>query len=158
MRKYYLAYGSNLNLYAMAVRCSSARVVSAAKIRGYRLAYKGGEDGCAYLTLENDPCSKVPVGIFEVTDSDISKLDLYEGYPVLYEKVYLPVRVHLLKKEALVYIMKDEFSYHLPSLDYINTCKVGYEHFGFDSSILDEALDYSISKIPKQKIYSKKEM
>lgn len=45
--------------------------------------------------------------------------------------------------------MRDMFSYHLPSGYYIATCEEGYKNFNFDKNILDEALTYSISNIPK---------
>lgn len=54
------------------------------------------------------------------------------------------------KRKALIYIMKDEFFYHLPSSEYVSVCKFGYEDFWFDKTILDEALGYSISKIPNE--------
>lgn len=159
MKKYYLAYGSNLNLYSMKMRCPNAVAVSRGVLDNYRLAYKGGDDGYAYLTIEEAEDCQVPVGIFEVTDSDIAKLDYYEEYPVFYEKKYLPIRIRFFKKKALIYVMKDEFSYHVPSDQYVKTCMEGYSHFGFDKKILDEALAYSIENIPKQKKKSKeKEM
>ena len=39
MNKYYLAYGSNLNLEQMSRRCPTARVVGKAQLENYRLAF-----------------------------------------------------------------------------------------------------------------------
>ncbi len=152
MKNYYLAYGSNLNLYAMKGRCPDARVVSKGILNNYRLVYRGSTDGYSYLTIEEAEGYKVPVGIFEVSLKDVASLDFYEGYPSLYDKKYVSVKAKWRKYKGLIYVMKDEFSYHMPSNQYIDTCEVGYEHFGFDKNILDEALAYSISNIPKQKI------
>lgn len=149
-KKYYLAYGSNLNLWAMEVRCPKAKAVSKGVLEGYRLAYRGGSDSYAYLTIEEAEGYQVPVGIFEVSPSDVDKLDYYEGYPTLYEKKYIPIKIKGWKRKALIYVMKDMFSYHVPSDSYIRTCEEGYDDFGFDKMILDEALTYSLSNTPKQ--------
>jgi len=140
-----------LNIWAMKGRCPDAKVVSKKVLDNYRLVYKGGEDECAYLTIEEAEGYQVPVGVFEVSSDDIDKLDFYEGYPKLYDKCYIFVRIRGLKRKALIYIMREEFTYHIPSKNYINTCEIGYENFGFDKTILDEALAYSISNIPSPK-------
>ena len=51
MKKYYLAYGSNLNLRQMALRCHTAKPVGTAVIKDYELLFKGSKTG-AYLTIE----------------------------------------------------------------------------------------------------------
>ena len=51
MKRYYLAYGSNLNLQQMALRCPMAKPVGTAVIRDYELLFKGSKTG-AYLTIE----------------------------------------------------------------------------------------------------------
>ena len=51
MKKYYLAYGSNLNVHQMKYRCPTARIVGTAVIRDYELLYKGSKTG-SYLTIE----------------------------------------------------------------------------------------------------------
>lgn len=152
MKKYYLAYGSNLNYFEMKERCPESRIISRGTLYDYRLVYKGVEDGYAYLSVEEALGYQVPIGIYEVSSQDIDNLDFYEGYPDLCEKCYLPIRIKCFKRKALIYIMKDEFFYHLPSSDYVSVCEFGYGDFGFDKAILDEALGYSISKIPKQKM------
>ena len=51
MKKYYLAYGSNLNIPQMQYRCPEARIVGTAVIEGYRLLFNGSKTG-SYLTIE----------------------------------------------------------------------------------------------------------
>ena len=51
MKKYYIAYGSNLNVQQMKFRCPTARVVGTSVIRNYELLYKGSKTG-SYLTIE----------------------------------------------------------------------------------------------------------
>ncbi len=138
---YYLAYGSNLNLYHLSNMSEGARVVGTTKLNGYRLVFKGSADNYAYLTIEKCPESSVPLGIFSIPMEDMEVLDKYEGYPVLYDRVTMPVIIDGKKEEAYIYIMKPEFDYYLPSKGYIATCEEGYEDFGFDYKFLDQALE-----------------
>ncbi len=82
-KRLYVAFGSNLNLRQMKMRCPTAQVVGTATIKDYELLFKGSKTG-AYLTIE--PCEGgiVPVGIWEVTQEDERALDHYEGYPEIY--------------------------------------------------------------------------
>ena len=149
LKKYYLAYGSNLNLMYMQKRCTSSKPIKDSTLKNFRLAYKGSADGFAYLTIEPAIDFQVPLGVFELSYKDIKRLDLYEGYPHLYEKAYSPLQINSKEKEALIYIMQERFTYHLPSKEYIEICKKGYEDFGFDTIYLDDALDYTINQMKK---------
>lgn len=80
MKRYYAAYGSNLNLEQMKWRCPDAKVIGTAVIEGYELLFKGSKTG-SYLTIEPDVKNQVPVGIFEVSKADENSLDRYEGFP-----------------------------------------------------------------------------
>ena len=48
-KRYYLAYGSNLNMEQMHYRCPGAVPLGTAELEGYRLLFKGSKTG-AYLT------------------------------------------------------------------------------------------------------------
>ena len=150
-KRYYLAYGSNLNLNEMKSRCSSARKIGTTILNDYRLVYKGSKDEEAFLTLEQAKDSSVPLGIFELSIKDIVNLDRYEGYPFLYSKKYILIKIGNKTVKALVYIMNDNFDYHLPSEDYILSCIEGYQDFGFDTQILAGALKDTKENLPKIK-------
>ena len=66
MKKYYIAYGSNLNVQQMKFRCPTARIVGTSVIKDYQLLYKGSKTG-SYLTIEKKKGGIVPVAIWEVT-------------------------------------------------------------------------------------------
>ena len=83
--KLYLAYGSNLNIVQMIIRCPDAKFYGTAEIKDYELLFKGSKTG-AYLTIERRKGSNVPVGVWAVTERDISALDRYEGFPAFYYK------------------------------------------------------------------------
>lgn len=148
---YYLAYGSNLNLEEMSRRCPNAKPIGTVLLQDYHLVYKGVGDGYAYLTIERQNDSFVPLGLFEVTKSDIKQLDHYEGYPLLYEKRIIPILIDDKKVDALIYIMKEEYDYHLPCLSYIKTCKDGYTDFSFDHIYLETALQETKDNLSKTK-------
>ena len=80
MKRYYLAYGSNLNVRQMKLRCPKATILGTAKLNGWELLFKGSKTG-SYLTIEENENGSVPVVIWEVTPSDEKALDRYEGYP-----------------------------------------------------------------------------
>ena len=85
MKKYYLAYGSNLNVAQMRWRCPDARALGTATIEDYRLLFKGSKTG-SYLTIEAQEGAQVPVAVWEVSEEDEKRLDRYEGFPTFYYK------------------------------------------------------------------------
>lgn len=122
--KYYLAYGSNLNIDQMAHRCPDARTVGTSEIRDYQLAFRRG-----YLTIEPAEGSSVPVGIWEISDDDEKKLDRYEGFPKFYRKEYATVQHKGRTMTCLVYVMNDGFPVQAPSDFYFYTVLHGYRDF-----------------------------
>lgn len=147
MKRYYLAYGSNLNVRQMAWRCPTAKAVGIAVIKDYELLFKGSKTG-AYLTIEPKVGAEVPVAVWSVELADEKRLDVYEGFPAFYYKteIELPVRYFSGKtvlRKAFVYIMHEERPPGLPSGSYVRTCLEGYSNFSFDESILLAALNNS---------------
>ena len=148
MKKYYIAYGSNLNVKQMKFRCPGAKVVGISVIKDYQLLYKGSKTG-SYLTIEKKKGGMVPVAVWEVTADDEKRLDAYEGYPNFYYKtdMQLTVKSHITgrkkKLDAFVYIMHEERKLGIPSYAYVRTCVQGYRDFGFDLKHLRLAFDIS---------------
>jgi len=150
-KKYYLAYGSNLNLENMMNRCPSAKIIGTIMLNDYRLVYKGKNDNYSYLTIERCDGYSIPMAVYEITLTDLLSLDDYEGYPWLYSKSYVPLNIEGKKRKALIYIMNLDFDYHLPSQEYIDICMEGYEDFEFDKNILEQALLDTKRNISKTK-------
>lgn len=148
MPKYYLAYGSNLNVRQMARRCPTAKPVGTAVIRDYKLLFKGSKTG-AYLTIEKKKGGTVPVAVWEVTDNDEKRLDAYEGCPTFYYKTEMELPVKFLKDgktktiTGFVYIMHEDRQLEIPSRQYVHTCADGYMDFGFGLKYLEIALNTS---------------
>lgn len=148
-KRFYLAYGSNLNVEQMEKRCPTARIYGTAMINGYELLFKGSKTG-AYLTIEKKHDGQVPVAVWIVTPADERSLDMYEGFPNYYYKKDFKVNVktldgHSRKIDAFAYIMHEDRKRAEPSRFYVRCCQVGYEKFGFDKKFLDEAYERSVT-------------
>ena len=147
-KRYYLAYGSNLNVQQMEMRCPTARMIGTATLENYRLMFKGSKTG-SYLTIEPEEGSTVPVGVWDVTARDELALDRYEGYPTFYYKkeLELPItgiRTGIVRqRKAFVYIMHEDRLLGVPSNMYMRICMEGYMDFGFNYDTLWEAYEYS---------------
>lgn len=147
-KRYYIAYGSNLNIPQMRMRCPGARIIGTSVIEDYQLLFKGSKTG-SYLTIEPKAGAEVPVVVWEVTEPDEKALDRYEGYPNFYYKKEMTLDIKgirtkkVRRREAFVYIMHEERELGIPSWYYVNTCLDGYRAFGFDEKYLFDAIRVS---------------
>lgn len=141
---YYIAYGSNLNIRQMRMRCPSARIIGTSEIPNYELLFKGSKTG-SYLTIEPKEGSAVPVAVWEVTERDELALDRYEGFPTFYYKAEMVLSIKGIKtgkvreRTVFVYIMHEDRPIGTPSTYYLRTCLEGYDDFGFDAKSLMNA-------------------
>lgn len=136
MKRYYIAYGSNLSLQQMKYRCPTAKVVGTSTLKDWRLLFNGP------ASIERNEGYEVPVLIWDIQPEDEKSLDRYEGYPNYYRKAMLDVEVNGEKIEAMVYIMNHNGESE-PGMTYYNVLLEGYERFGFDKAILEKALEES---------------
>ena len=143
MDKLYLAYGSNLNLEQMSHRCPTAKVVGATTIKDYALLFRG-QNGGAVATIEPIKGSEVPCLVWEITPTDEMALDRYEGYPFLYRKEIVKVKLGRKTVEIMVYIMNEGKPLNAPSCYYYSTILQGYKSAGFDVAILKKAVADSV--------------
>lgn len=135
MNKLYVAYGSNLNVRQMGIRCPNAKVVGIGELVGYQLTFRG------VATVEPRENSSTPVAVWEINPNDEKALDRYEGYPRLYRKENISVRMmDGSENEAMVYIM-NEGSPRLPNNYYLQTIEQGYDDIGLDKKVLQVALE-----------------
>ena len=153
MAKHYcIAYGSNLNVGQMETRCPTARPLGTAVLKDRRLSFKGSKTG-AYLTIDHCPGAETPVAVWEVSDSDILRLDRYEGYPGFYDReevwiTYRGLRTHRQRTvKAFVYVMTGDRTVGIPSNGYMRTCLEGYDAFGFSRRYLFEAYTCCIEEV-----------
>lgn len=141
MKRYYIAYGSNLNVRQMKMRCPKARVIGTAEIRNFELLFKESKTG-SYLTVEPKDGGIIPVAVWETTEADESALDRYEVYPAFYYKKDIKLQYKGIRTgkrrtiNAFAYIMHEDRPIGVPSIYYMKTCLDGYDTFYFDKQIL----------------------
>lgn len=139
-RRYYLAYGSNLDRKAMAVRCPGARVAGMAVLVDWKLVFKYHAD--------IEPCEgrAVPVLVWEIGERDEESLDFYEGFPRYYVKKEFSVTMMDLDGKnpvditAMAYVMTEGHFLREPAPSYYRILEDGYESFGFNTHLLELAL------------------
>ena len=69
----YVAYGSNLSVEQMALRCPDATIIGTGRIRDYKLVFRFHAD------IEKSKGSYVPVLVWKISKADEKRLDIYEG-------------------------------------------------------------------------------
>jgi len=150
-KRYYIAYGSNLNIDQMRFRCQDARIIGTAQLNGWELLFKGSKTG-SYLTIEERDGGCVPVAVWEVSEADEKNLDRYEGCPIFYYKKELTLNItgirtgKVRRRRAFVYIMHEDRPLGIPSSMYMRVCLEGYNDFGFDREILANAYRKSLEE------------
>lgn len=140
-KRYYIAYGSNLNVSQMRIRCPHTVVIGTSTLKGWELLFKGSLTG-SYLTIEPCENSIVPVAVWEVTENDEKALDRYEGYPNFYYKKEIKIQyksIHTGRRRtvtAFAYIMHEDRPIGIPNAFYLRTCRDGYDTFHFNKQVL----------------------
>lgn len=131
----YFSYGSNLNQDQMSKRCTDSVPVVRVKLKGYKLVFNRvadiveAEEGVVYGA------------IYEVSPRDVKKLDIYEGYPRIYTKIFVKLKDDSGKVyEAFVYVMVNKGRGE-PSKEYTNTIIEGYEDWGISLTYLNKAME-----------------
>lgn len=144
--RYYVAYGSNINMEQMAYRCPQAKIVGTGMLKNYELQFRGTPGG-AHATVE--PCAgkEVPVLLWTLNAEDEKRLDRYENYPVYYKKAICSVTVNDTDYEAMFYEMQPGHVLQVPSPRYVQIIREGYERFDLPVEKLEEALLKSVMQI-----------
>ena len=129
----YFAYGSNLHHFQMKRRCKDSIFLKKINLNDFRLTFRS-----KYRAADIEPKknSIVPGAIFQISKSDEKKLDIYEDYPILYEKYYFSY----YGKKVMTYMMTKKTSFTFPTERYLNVVKLGYKDCNLDKSFLKKAL------------------
>lgn len=134
----YLAYGSNLNLSQMEQRCPTAKKLGTTELTGFDLKFRGGYKS-AVATVEPGNGS-VPALLWSISPKDEAALDRYEGWPRLYRKESVNVKLNGKAVNAMVYVMNEGHELGSPSVSYFSTILEGYRTAGFDPYFLADAV------------------
>ena len=150
--RYYLAYGSNLDMERMGKRCPYAVVVGTTEIKGYRLLFKKSKTGC-YATIEQDANESVPAVVWKLSEYDELLLDRYEGCPRYYYKKQFQLPVWNLNgnrmkkaKPCIAYVMHEDRRLGCPDAEYFELLQGGYSDWEFPLDTLKRGLAASIGR------------
>ena len=139
----YFAYGSNINLHQMAVRCPDAKVVEPAVLEGYELLFRGNGSSFGVATISPKEGCQVQGLLWKLTPYCEMSLDIYEGYPRLYEKQEVTLHTKSGKQvQAMVYVMtheKDRLP-TMPTRSYYTGIQEGFRQSGLPEQALKDAL------------------
>ena len=153
-KKLYVAYGSNLNIRQMKLRCPTAKLIGTGIVRDYELQFKGAANH-AYATIAENDGETVPVAVWELQPRDEKSLDRYEGYPSHYFKRDIPVKMDNGKEvTGMVYIMDLKQKFGMPSAGYLMTVSEGYADCKFDLEVLKNAVKKSAIGYAEDLIYN----
>ena len=129
----YFAYGSNLNHFQMKRRCKDSIFLKKFELKGYKLNFRSKYRAA---DIEKKRNSTVPGALYEITKSDEKKLDLYEDFPTLYNKMYFKY----YNQNVMTYIMNKKTQFRYPTEKYLNVIKKGYKDCKLDQKYLLKAL------------------
>jgi len=133
----YFAYGSNMNVGQMAVRCPNAEPIGAIVLEDWRLVFRGVAD-CI-----QEPGAKCSGVVWRLTPECEAALDRYEGVTGgMYRKEYIPIEPYEGETRMLIYVMNSTGIMPPPS-HYYRGIEQGYRDFKLSLKPLRAALDAS---------------
>lgn len=139
-KRYYVAYGSNLNISQMSRRCPTSIIHGKGILKNWTLTFRSMH-GPAYATIEKAYNSIVPVVIWEIDRQSEKALDRYEGYPQFYYKKDITVEMECGNTiRGMAYIMNSCAVPGIPSYSYVRTIQEGYLDNNLDMKYLDKSL------------------
>ena len=132
MKKYF-AYGSNMLEAGMDYRCPQAQKIGSWTLPNHKLYFAGVAD---ITPSEGD---SVVGALWDITPSDEEGLDIYEGYPYLYDKHWHEdiMFYRLVNDEST-----DDGHIYIPEVFYLNSVLRGYDDFGIDRTNLFRNMGY----------------
>lgn len=125
----YFAYASNLNKQQMLKLCPDARPKFSVILPNYRLIFTGWIREWRGGTASIQPFrgAKVAGAVYEISERDLQKLDRFENYPGICNRI----NVLVLKEDgeavkAMTYIKHRQTDESKPSPEYLSVIRQGY--------------------------------
>ena len=148
----YFAYGSNINLDQMDVRCPKAVPLCTVELDGYELRFRGNSRDTGVANIEPKQGGKVYGLLWEITPECEKSLDRYEGYPFLYGKKQVNITLPGGQKiPVMAYVMQEErhLKPAMPSYPYYNGIREGFRENGIPLFSLEQALHREHAQVEK---------
>jgi len=160
----YFAYGSNLDYTRMLSRCADSDVFGEAILEGYRLVFMENNTKRIVANIIKNKNFTTHGVLYEVTESDMKKLDAFEGHPRVYKRAKVMVCIEGTCIEATTYIMQKKCEvyssnevhifnrkYGAPKKDYMQFILNGYTMHGLPQEELMKSYAYSKNKDRERK-------
>ena len=131
----YFAYGSNLSRKQMAERCPGSKPRFSAVLPNYKLIFTGWSRQWKGGTASIKPFKgeKVKGAVYEITDSDLKKLDRFEDYPTVYNRFTVMVWTDDGDPvEAVTYFKNEQSPETKPSPEYLTMIRQGYRDWDIE--------------------------
>lgn len=146
VKKFYIAYGSNINISQMKTRCKNAEIVGKGTLFDYELTFKW------FATVIPKSKGVVPVLVWRIDEQDELSLDAYEGVSSnMYRKENISVTLDSNEViEGLIYIL-DKITNKLPSIQYYMIIRQGYIENHLPTDYLDKAYIKAIKNAEEEK-------
>ena len=138
---YYFAYGSNLDVSQMRMRCPDCRPVVTGRLLGYRLGFTRHSSGWNCGVADVIPCDghKVWGLVYELSASDLELLDQHEGHPHAYTRFQRAITsADRSFPMVWVYSVREKATFIPPSRIYLAILKRAATEHGFPDSYLRE--------------------
>ena len=134
----YFAYGSNMDIAQMAVRCHKATLLGSGLLAGYRFRI----DGRGFATVDKEPSASVLGLVWELTPEDEANLDRFEGVPRFYTRETFEVRHDERLVPMLIYVSTDRLK-GKPAPNYLERIVQAAQEQGFGKSYVDQLTSWS---------------
>ncbi len=139
----YFAYGANLDITAMSLRCPGCRPLCTAILPDHKLVFRSVAD------VELAEGQSVHGALYQINQTHLNNLDRFEGYPNLYTRKTVTVTLEDDSTlDAVIYQMTDRNSYSPPSKFYLDIILSGIRIWGilesYSNKVLTAATDNNI--------------
>ena len=145
----YFAYGSNINLDQMEYRCPNAQVVGPVVLEDYKLLFRSNTRSAGVATIKPHKGRKVYGLLWKITPECEKSLDIYEGWPRLYDKQDVTVRDSSGQEfTVMAYVMTDLCKEPaIPSNHYYGGIEMGYRQNGLPVAALKKAWEHAVKEV-----------
>ena len=127
----YFAYGANLDLQGMQLRCPGCQPLGRGILPDHRLVFRGAAD------IEPIAGEQVYGALYEITPEHLNSLDRFESYPRLYNRKQVEITNENGETvTATVYQMTRRNSYSPPNAGYLGIILSGCRQWGIPEAYI----------------------
>ncbi len=140
----YFAYGSNLHMDDMAIRCPGSAPIRRLTLKDWVLEFR------FYADIVPSPGKIVEGALYSVTPTDVAALDEYEG---LSEGLYRRQTIVLKEtQEEIFFYVMNRGDITMPSVSYLNVIKTGFANWHIPPDTLNDAVGRADKELEIERI------